>query len=95
MLFFIFMYVFLRLSTRIDSTVKKSDTEELTLLFQIISYLCIERIIFKNPIYSHHLLSIIICQLVLILILIQYLLDQSLLIILYALLREYCYAFVF
>ena len=95
MLLFICMFIFEGIAFRIKLTLKKSDIEELNLLLQIISYLCIERIIFKNPIYSHHLLSIIICQLVLILILIQYLLDQSLLIILYALLREYCYPFVF
>ena len=95
MLLFIFMFIFLRLSLRIELTVDKYDIYEFKLLLQIISYLCIERIIFKNPIYSHHLLSIMICQLVLILVLIQYLPDKSLLIILYALLGEYCYAFFF
>ena len=94
-LLFIFTYIFLRLSTRIDLTVDKIDIEELTLLFQIISYLCIERIIFKNPIYSHHLLSIIICLLVFIYVLTQDLQENSVLIILYALLGEYCYAFYF
>ena len=86
LLLFIFMYIFLRFSTRIDLSVNKYEIEELNLLLQIISYLCIERIIFKNPIYSHHLLSIIICLLVLIFVLIQYSLYKSLLSILYALL---------
>ncbi len=95
MLLFIFMYIFLRFSTRIDLTVDQYHIDELNILLQIVSYLYIERIIFKNPIYSHHLLSIIICQLVLILFLIKYLLDKRLLIILYALLGEYCYAFFF
>ena len=65
-LLFIFMFIFWRIALRIELTVKKNDIYEFKLLLQIISYLCIERIIFKNPIYSHHLLSIIICQLVLI-----------------------------
>ena len=95
MLFFICMFIFEGIAFRIKLTLKKSDIEELNLLLQIISYLCIERIIFKNPIYSHHLLSIIICLLLLIFILIQYSLYKSLLILLYALLEEYCYAFFF
>ena len=88
-LLFIFMFIFWRLTLRIELIVDQYHIDELSLLLQIISYLCIERIIFKNPIYSHHLLSIIICQLVLIFFLIKYLLDKNLLIILYALLGEY------
>ena len=49
-LLFIFMFIFLRLSLRIEFTVNQYDIDELNLLLQIISYLCIERIIFKNPI---------------------------------------------
>ena len=95
MLLFIFMFIFERIAFKIEFIAKKYDIDEFKLLLQIISYLCIERIIFKNPIYSHHLLSIIICLLLLIFVLIQYSLYKSLLIILYALLGEYCYAFYF
>ena len=95
MLLFICMFIFEGIAFRIKLTLKKSDIEELNLLLQIISYLCIERIIFKNPIYSHHLLSIIICLLVFIYVLTQDLQENSVLIILYALLGEYCYAFYF
>ena len=94
-LLFIFMFIFEGIAYRIEFIVTKYDIDELQLLSQIISYLYIERIIFKNPIYSHHLLSIIICLLVLIFVLIKYSLYKSLLIILYALLSEYCYAFYF
>ncbi len=66
LLLFIFMFIFERIAFRIEFIVKKYDIDEFTLLLQIISYFYIERIIFKNPIYSHHLLSIIICQLLLI-----------------------------
>ena len=90
MLLFICMFIFEGIAFRIKLTLKKSDIEELNLLLQIISYLCIERIIFKNPIYSHHLLSIIICLLVFIYVLTQDLQENSVLIILYALLGEYC-----
>ena len=90
----IFLCIFVEIITfKIEFTVKKYDIDELNLLFKIIFFLYIERIIFKNPIYSHHLLSIIICLLLLIFVLIQY--SLSLLIILYILLGEYCYAFFF
>ena len=69
-LLFVFVFVFWRLSLRIELIVDKYDIYDFKLLLQIISYLYIERIIFKNPIYSHHLLSIIICQLLLIFVLI-------------------------
>ena len=65
-LMFIFMLIFEIIAFKIEFTAKKYDIDEFKLLLQIISYFYIERIIFKNPIYSHHLLSIIICQLVLI-----------------------------
>ena len=67
MLLFIFMFIFEIIVFKIELTVKKYDIDELNLLFQIIFFLYIERIIFKNPIYSHHLLSIIIYLFVLIL----------------------------
>ena len=94
-LMFIFMLIFEIIAFKIEFTAKKYDIDEFKLLLQIISYFYIERIIFKNPIYSHHLLSIIICLLLLIFVLIEYSLYKRLLIILYALLGEYCYAFYF
>ncbi len=95
MFLFIFMFIFASITFKIELRVKNYDIDELVLLFQIIFFLYIERIIFKNPIYSHHLLSIIICLLLLIFVLIKYSLYKRLLIILYALLEEYCYAFFF
>ena len=71
-LLFIFMFIFERIAFKIEFIAKKYDIDEFKLLLQIISYLYIERIIFKNPIYSHHLLSIIICQVLLIFVLIQF-----------------------